>query len=107
MSNEDPVLLRAIDAYVALQNEVQRQSAQFLQFSQERSKGQAVAKTEPPTEEEKEILELFTDGSVLTGAQIAKMMGMDADNGTLRSRLSAMVKKGILLNKRPGYTLNE
>ena len=62
---------------------------------------------DPPTKEEQEILDLFDAGTTLTGAKIATFLGDETDNGTLRNRLSTMVKKGLLLNKRPGYALPE
>lgn len=58
-----------------------------------------------PTEDEQRILDVLEDGSVLTGAQIGTLTGDGLDNGTFRNRLAAMVKKGLLINRRPGYAL--
>lgn len=58
-----------------------------------------------PTEEEQRILDVLEDGSILTGAQIGALTGDGLDNGTFRNRLAAMVKRGLLINKRPGYAL--
>lgn len=58
-----------------------------------------------PTPQEQEILDLFEPGAVLTGMQVADMLGDAPDNGTLRRRLAEMVRRGLLVNRRPGYAL--
>lgn len=85
-----------------------RQNIRTLEVVCRFLEGEATDKVEvQPTEEEQRILDLFDDGVVLTGAKIADFLGDETDNGTLRNRLSAMVKKGFLVNKRPGYSLPE
>jgi hypothetical protein len=68
---------------------------------------EAVQPTRPtpePTKQEAEILEVFEPGAILTGRQIAKMIGLEY-SGSLRDRLSQMVQRGLLENKSPGYSL--
>lgn len=105
--SSDAALAKVLETAGQCFQEQARQINQLLQLAEALARQQAAPTPQPPTDEEKEILDLFTDGCVLTGAQIAKMLGLDTDNGTLRSRLASMVKKGILLNKRPGYALSE
>ena len=61
-----------------------------------------------PSPQEQEILDLFEPGAGLTGMQIAQLLGDGCDNGTLRTRLASMVRRGLLINRRPGgYYLPE
>lgn len=62
---------------------------------------------EPLTEEEQRVVELFSPGTVLTGKQVAKLIGEDPESGSFKKKMSSIVHKGHLVNKRPGYALPE
>lgn len=61
----------------------------------------------PLTAEEQRVVDRFEPGTVMTGKQIAKQTGDDPDTGSFKELLATIVKKGHLINKRPGYALPE
>ena len=56
--------------------------------------------------EEQEVLDVVAASPrPLTGAQIADLTMRTIDNGTFRNLLAKMVRKGLLVNHKPGYAL--
>lgn len=53
------------------------------------------------TDREQDIIEALGDGK-LTGEEVAKTAGYEYD-GHFKGTLASLVKRGVLVNDRPGY----
>lgn len=100
-------LLRTIEATVESNNSLVKSLADLAaQMAEARS---AAAPQRPPrlTKLHFRILDAIGPGSKLTEAQIAKLIGREADSGSLRQELAKLVKAGFLESDNRGYWLPE